>query len=232
MSEGTVYIRKYNAKDEELFPVNMREVWRYSGYMGLSSDVDEGLQKVFEEVRADLTNSIKYQVCYVRVPITWENDMPVLPINTNSKDLAKCLWGSSEIVMFAATAGLEIDRHIAKYERFSPVKALVAHAYGAERVECLCDVFCNEIQSEIAKEELYCTPRFSPGYGDLPLEIQKDFFNILNCSKHIGVALNESLLMTPSKSVTAIFGIGSCVSSRREHKCENCNKTDCEYRKQ
>jgi cobalamin-dependent methionine synthase I len=51
------------------------------------------------------------------------------------------------------------------------------------------------------------TQRFSAGYGDLPLELQRDIFGALDCQRKIGVTLNESLLMSPSKSVSAIVGI-------------------------
>lgn len=50
-------------------------------------------------------------------------------------------------------------------------------------------------------------PRFSAGYGDLPLEVQKDIFRVLDCPRKIGLTLNDSLLMSPTKSVTAIVGI-------------------------
>ena len=72
-------------------------------------------------------------------------------------------------------------------------------------------------------------PRFSPGYGDLPLELQKDVFRVLDCPRKIGLSLNESLLMSPSKSVTAIIGIGKG-DVEAENKCSACEKTDCAYR--
>ena len=58
-----------------------------------------------------------------------------------------------------------------------------------------------------------------------------DFFELLDCNRQIGVSLNDSLLMTPSKSVTAIFGIGTCVGAAVEQKCLTCRKTDCEFRR-
>ena len=95
-------------------------------------------------------------------------------------------------MIFAATVSLEIARYIARYQRLSPVKALMAQAYGAERIESLCDAFCNEIQDEVMKEGYCCSTRFSPGYGDLPLETQVDIFRLLDCSKQIGISLNQS----------------------------------------
>lgn len=247
MSENTIFVRKYPS-DEQVFPVNEREVWRYSGYMGLAEQVDGELKNLLEQVKKELQNVFAYKVCFRRMEVTWENGIPNLPFGVESKDLAKCLAGSQEVVLFAATIGLEIDRFIAKNSRFAPTKALLMQAYGAERVECLCDVFCKELEAEIASDGLGMTARFSPGYGDLPLTTQVDMFRLLDCNRQIGISLNESLLMTPSKSVTAIVGlkkekthcetetqIGSAQASvtqasAKNHKCELCNKLDCIYR--
>lgn len=229
MNENTIFVRKYSSSDE-IFSINKREIWRYSGYLGITENVDAGLNGVLDEVIDELKNSFAFKVCYRRMNITWKNGMPELPFSSVSRDLAKCLDGSTEIILFAATIGLEIDRHIAKHQRFSPTKALLMQAYGAERVESLCNAFCDEIKSSVAKENLSCTSRFSPGYGDLPLDTQIDMFKLLDCNRQIGISLNKSLLMTPSKSVTAIFGLGECVKKARKHGCSECNNVECEFR--
>jgi hypothetical protein len=146
-------------------------------------------------------NAFSYKVCYSAVDITWICGVAELPVKMfGSKDLSTCLKGCRKAVLMAATVGLGIDRLINKYERLSPSKALFLQALGAERVEALCDRFCRDLPGALR-------PRFSPGYGDLPLEVQKEFITYLDCTHLIGITLNDSLLMTPSKSVTAIVGI-------------------------
>lgn len=122
--------------------------------------------------------------------------------SVKSKDLAKNLTGCNRAVLFAATLGMEIDRLIEKYQKLSPAKAVMMQAIGAERIEAACDVFCRDLE-KIGKQR----PRFSPGYGDVKLDVQKDFFRILQPEKHLGLYLSESLLMKPSKSVTAFVGL-------------------------
>ena len=229
MSENTIFVKKYHSADER-FSLRESEVWRYCGYRGGTDAVEEHLKALFDGVVEELKDAFSYQVCYRRMKIRWEGEQPVLPFDTDSKDLAKCLRGSEEIILFAATIGLGIDRQIAKNQRFSPTKALLMQGYGAERVEVLCDVFCDEMKALAMDEGLACTPRYSPGYGDLPLEKQKDIFRLLDCSRQIGISLNESLLMTPSKSVTAIFGLGKCVGRAERTKCDACENEDCEFR--
>ena len=108
-------------------------------------------------------------------------------------------------MLFAATVGLEIDRAIVKYGKLRPSLAVCIQAVAAERIEALCNAFCDSLV-DMGYE---LKPRFSPGYGDLSLSVQQQIFSALNCPKSIGLTLNESLLMSPTKSVTAIVGVRS-----------------------
>ena len=49
--------------------------------------------------------------------------------------------------------------------------------------------------------------RFSPGYGDLPIETQVYMAKMLDLERRIGVRVNSNMMMNPVKSVTAIAGI-------------------------
>jgi cobalamin-dependent methionine synthase I len=79
-------------------------------------------------------------------------------------------------------------------------------ALGSERVESLCDAFEGYLKERLG-EGIALRPRFSPGYGDLSLEFQREVFTLLDCPRSLGISLSESLLMTPEKSVTALIGI-------------------------
>ena len=46
------------------------------------------------------------------------------------------------------------------------------------------------------------------GYDDFPLEGQKKFLEILDASKRVGVCVNSSMMLTPTKSVTCVIGLG------------------------
>ena len=124
-------------------------------------------------------------------------------ITSDSKALRKNLEGCERAVVFAATLGLDMDRLIAKYAGVKTAKALLFQAIGTERIEALCDVFCEDLQREYAQVK----QRFSAGYGDFSISAQKEIFTMLDCSRQIGLTLNDSLLMSPTKSVTAIVGV-------------------------
>lgn len=194
-------------------PFCEREILRYAGCKEASEDIAELLHSCVGEVRGKLT----YKVCWCCFSVTVENDVCDFGVfSVSSSGLTKCLANSREVVIFGATVGVEIDRLIARYSRISPSRALMLQAIGAERIEALCDAFCDEVE---------CNVRFSPGYGDLPLDTQRKIFDILNCGKRIGLTLNDSYLMSPSKSVTAF-----AVKGEKHNKCTTCQKTNCAYR--
>ena len=99
-------------------------------------------------------------------------------------------------------------------------------AIGAERIEALCDAFCRAYGEEAGP----CHPRISPGYGDFPLEAQRRLLPLLDGPRRSGLTLNGSLFMSPTKSVTAIVGIGggdTCTHGG----CAECGRTECAFRK-
>lgn len=184
--------------------IERREILRYMGCKGGDSQIDGLLDSCI----CESSNALSYRVVYTEVQISGDGDgIKLGEIMTASRDLQKCLSDCDKAVIFAATVGLGIDRLINKYGRINPSRAVCFQAIGAERIEALCDEFCKDISQKYAESGRKIRPRFSPGYGDLPLELQKDLFRILDCNKRLGLTLNESLLMSPTKSVTAIVGI-------------------------
>lgn len=188
------FVRSYPAPE-----YNKKEILRYAGVRGDAPELDGVLSDCMREAKDRLI----YKVCYAEFPITRRGGVLELGFSSvSSKSLQKNLEGCDKIILFAATVGIEIDRLIARYSVTIPSKALIFQAIGAERIEALCDMFCDEM----SRERTLC-PRFSAGYGDLPIETQRDVFRALDCPRKIGLTLNESLLMSPTKSVTAIVGI-------------------------
>lgn len=216
--ENFVYLEDFNAPEYD-----RKEILRYSG---VKNDVVE-INEIINECINELKGQLSFKVCYSFFPITIigeEIDFGFARIK--SKTLSKHLSSCKKVVMFSATIGVKIDRLIAKYTNLSPTKALIFQSIGTERIESLCNLFCNKIQTEHKN----VTPRYSPGYGDFPLEFQKYVFAVLDCHKKIGLSLNESLLMSPSKSVTAIIGISSDYICKAEQDCSVC-ESDCLFRR-
>lgn len=217
----TVFLKTFGEPE-----VNKKEICRY-----MKADINDNLtNELILSCLREIKEKLSYKVCFAEYDINiCEKDVLIGETKFCSKDLAKNLENAEKVVVFAATIGAEADRIIEKYNRLSPAKALAADAVCTERVESLCDAFNEEINKKAESEGKFTSPRFSAGYGDLSLTYQKQIFLMLDCGRKIGLTLNDSLLMSPAKSVTGFIGIGKkgCAASG----CSVCLKENCEFRR-
>lgn len=224
MSRYMIYTKTYVAP-----PIDESEILRYAGVREKTPD----MLCLMHDMLAEAEKILTYRVCWCDFKSKTEDGKVNLEFGEyRSKSLAENLSGCHKVVIFAATVGIGLDRLIAKYGAVSPSKALMLQAIGAERIEALCEAFCGDMKAELDKCGKVPARRFSPGYGDLPLEMQKDIFRVLECSRKIGLTLNGSMLMSPSKSVTAIVGINEKLCAGENKKdCDICGKPDCSFRR-
>ena len=196
--------------------VDKKEILRYMG----CKTPDENILSLLEECLTEAMPTLSYAVSYSVYPIKYKKDI-------SSNGLLKHLSDSDEIIIFAATIGVGIDRLISKYSRISPTKAVIFQAIGTERIEALCDAFCEEM-----KKKYKCiTNRFSPGYSDWDIKDQKLIISVTDATKNLGICLNDSFLMSPSKSVTAVVGIKN-TETEEKNPCESCDNAGCIYRRE
>ena len=183
--------------------INLSEAMRYLGYTKDSQPTEE-VKNLVAELACDVLAVQDLRVCYDVFDISIEGSMLDLGFaKVNSNSLAKNLSGCKKIILFACTAGAGIDRMLVKCSRLAPSKYAVVQALGAALAEDWCDDICARLSKEYGKLK----PRFSCGYGDLDLSLQRDIFTALSVTKNIGITLSDNLFMTPTKSVTAIVGI-------------------------
>ena len=227
--------------------INRREIYRYLGIKP-NMEPDAATEQLAEECIRELAEK-----CRPRAYARWfplracsapgaeeaadpgeAADSPLLDFScfqVRSRSLAKNLQGCSEVILFAATIGEGADLLARKYGRINVAKAVVMQAAAAAMIEAFCDEENEKLRAEAAEKGLYLRPRFSPGYGDFSLNHQRDFARVLEMQKTVGITLTESLLMLPSKSVTAVIGVSKqdarCVLSG----CESCRNAGCAFRR-
>lgn len=120
------------------------------------------------------------------------------------KSIKKLLAPCNKCVVMAITVGFELDMKIAALGSSSPALSLLADAAASSAVEDACDACCESIESELGVK---LTPRFSPGYGDLPMNIQPALLTLTNARRDLGLTVGAGCMLSPIKSVTAIAGI-------------------------
>ena len=179
--------------------INMQEAFRYAGVRG---EADENLLDLYQKACSLLAEHVKPKAVYAPVTLEYyDNGVIIEGEKIESSGLKKFLKGDKEVALMAATAGIEADRLINRYSMVEPSLALMIDALSAAAVEALCNKLC---------KGCFCVEeqrRFSPGYGDFPIEYQKRITEILSTPLNIGVTLTNSLMLTPSKSVTAVVPI-------------------------
>ena len=193
-------------KEYESVDFNLPEALRYAG-MPAHSAPQAGKDAVFDALE-EIGGDLFYKVGFLCMYLQWDEEgFPVLPFAQHSELLKKNLRGCEGVILFAATIGSGVDRYIRRYERSEVSKAAILQGLGAERVESLCNCFNEEVKRMASENHLKAHPRFSPGFGDLPISVQKEFLGALDATRRMGITLSESFLMAPSKSVTAIIGL-------------------------
>ena len=145
---------------------------------------------------------IKFASVRIRVIDVRGDEVFLEGTSVRSAALAAYFSGVRETYLFAVTLGSEVDRLIMKKRALSLTDGFVYDAVASAMAEAACDA----LEDRIHKGEK-TKNRFSPGYGDSPLSLQKDVLALLSADKLVGIKLLESLLMTPMKSITAFAAI-------------------------
>ena len=123
-----------------------------------------------------------------------------------SRKLAHHLEGCHAAYFVCGTLGTGFDALLRRVSVKSAADALVLQAVGTAAIEEWMDEIEESVKSELAPGEALVR-RYSPGYGDFPLEAQRELLGILDTPRTIGVSLTDTLLMAPSKSVSAVIGV-------------------------
>lgn len=217
--------------DITLGKINIEEVLKYLGHKG-GNIQKEDIEEIYKisEIAIKIAQP-KY--CFMEFPIEiLEDGVNVLgtTLFLKGNDIKNHLTNSKSCVLFAATLGLEIDKYL-RGNVYDIKNTLIFDCCASSLVESLCDEFEDILRKEKMSEGLFLTSRFSCGYGDLSINYQKDFVNVLNATRQIGLTVSSSSLLIPTKSVTAIMGVGN-KQGEKAYSCDICFlKNSCNIRK-
>ena len=177
------------------------ELLRYLGYSG---------QELSPELEARI-DAMEARCLEVARPASTSRAFAFeeLPLELPGDDIARHLRGAVEVTLFAVTLGLGVDRELRRLSLTDP-----------DRMEA-------QVRSDAAARGLFCSWRFSPGYGDLPLDVQPALLAVLDATRRLGITLTPSNLMVPTKSVTAIVGLHPIPQLGLASSCAVCSLAEC-----
>lgn len=145
------------------------------------------------------------------------------------RDIEAHLEGCTHALLLCVTLGEGADRAIRAAQAEDVTAGLLMDAMASAAVEQVCDLAEAAMLAKLP--EFHAAWRFSPGYGDLPLDIQGDFLAAVDAPRRVGVCVSDSGLLLPRKSVTAIIGLSDKPLERHRMGCSACNLANtCPYR--
>ncbi|WP_138268167.1 vitamin B12 dependent-methionine synthase activation domain-containing protein [Anaerofustis stercorihominis] len=207
-----------------------KETIRYLGYK--NNIVDNETLHLIEESLEELNGIVSKKIIYRNFNLSFHNEyISIGQMQIKSNNLMKNLSGCDEVIVIGATLGIQVDFLIRRYSNTQMSKAVVLQACAAAILEEYLDKWQKEKEIEYEREKRYLKPRFSPGYGDFDICHQQMLLRMLDSAKTIGLTMTQGYMLTPSKSVTAVIGIGKDKNVCMDRGCKTCNKKDCEFRK-
>ena len=199
-----------------------KEALRYLGYRG--KEPDEATAELVDRGYDELSAVSHPRDCYRIVDKSAAGTLLI------GRDVAAHLAESSRVIFFAATLGSEADKLIRTAEIRNMAYALVLDALASAMTEAHCDTLETRLHGEVGG---FFTWRYSPGYGDYPIDVQPEIIRFLNADKLIGLTVTESNILIPRKSVTAVIGVSDIEQSRGVRGCAACGMREkCTYRQE
>jgi hypothetical protein len=208
------------------------EILRYLGWKG--TPLPDHMEKLIDDCIQTTIQTITPKYLFRRFPISREHEAIKVEgagVVLTGKSIFRHLHGCDEVYLMCVTVGLEIEKLIRIKMVTSPDLGVIYDSCASSAVEALADEVQELIRAECKERGKFITSRFSPGYGDLPLDTQKELLLSMDSHRKIGLSLTDSLLLTPNKSVTAIIGItDENKDDKGKSKCDHCtNRDNCSF---
>ncbi len=213
--------------------LDRQEILRYLGWKGgaLTPQMEQLLSECIQSTLDTIRPAYRYQLFpleKVQQGIAVTGTGLVL----TGTSIVRHLEGCDSAYLLAGTIGLAHEQLLRKTMLIRPDAGVVLDSCGSAAAEAVAELADQEIQAQAAAQGKFCTPRFSPGYGDLPLTCQQPLLDALRGLQTLGMTVNSGGLLSPNKSVTAIIGVRDTPVTQTLSPCDACLKRgDCEFRR-
>ncbi|WP_462384564.1 hypothetical protein [Intestinibacillus massiliensis] len=213
-----------------LTAVNRNEVLKYLHYRGgeVPPETEVQLQEAMDTVLRTARPRYRFQA--FGIERTDGLRLAGTSFTLPGEEVASLLGECTRCVLLAATLGGEIESLLRRAQLTDMARAVILDACASSAIENVCD----NIETEILAQHpgMHLTDRFSPGYGDMPITVQRAFCEVMDTSRKIGLTVSASGILIPRKSVTAVIGLADRPQPKRFRGCEYCSLfATCAFRK-
>lgn len=213
------------------FKIEKTEVLRYLGYRG--QEISPELDAEIDRISQMCVDSAEPRYYFEVIPV---DPGPALRgVRLLGNDIQKHLTGAAHCAVMAATLGFSVERVLLRLAHRSTVSEMIYNAACTALIEAVSDACEGLIRDYARQRGLVTSYRYSPGYGDFPLDQQPDVLGLISADTRLGITLTDSMLMLPKKSVSALIGLypEDLGVRRGGTSCETCeNREHCEFRKE
>lgn len=198
----------------DIASIDRREVLRYLGYRRqelspeLASRIDEGIRRCLSVARP----MGSWRIFEVEGRGEEADGVPWVSLRGTAlvlrgSSMRRHMAGAVAAGVMAVTVGMGVERELRRLSLTDAVGELVLDAAATALVEEAADACEASVDAAGSRRGLRANRRFSPGYGDMPLDTQPVLLASLDAQRRLGITLSDTLLMTPTKSVTAVLGL-------------------------
>ena len=225
--------RRPTVESYDIRSVERSEVLRYLGYSGqpltpeLDARIDGVVARCLGVARPRGTHRT-FEVAGRRVeadgtPVT---DLAGTALALRGHSMEEHMAGAVAVGVMAVTVGMPLERELQRLALVDPLEQLIFDAAATTVVERAADACEASIVAEAAARGLYTNFRFSPGYGDMPMDTQPVLLATLDAQRRLGISLSPTYYMTPTKSVTAVVGLFAEPQPSSHRSCASCACAD------
>ena len=215
--------------------IPFQEVLRYTGYNEKIHELTEEMEIKIKNNTELVKRTISPRMVVSNIIDIEEADDHILcggVLRLEGNDIKAHLKDCYGIMIMGVTLGNEVDTLIRRTEILNMSEAVILDAACNVAIEEFSEKCEEEIRKNIRQDNKYLTMRYSPGYGDFPINIQEDLVNIIDGTRKIGLSVTSSHIMIPRKSITSIMGVANIDVKGKMAGCKNCvMKNKCIYRK-
>lgn len=205
-----MFFDKLVIEKEIPFRINRKAVYALLGYRKGTTTLSEKMASLVDASFKEALELVDPLGIYITRKIKEKGSDIYLarsPIILKGKSVQMLLKDSFAVTLLAAAIGPGVENKISEEtERGNLEKALILDVIGSEAVEAVANSFNARLISLARQDKNFLTTRFSPGYGDLDLGLQRDLYKEL-ALEETGITITEKNMLFPQKTITAVIGV-------------------------
>lgn len=189
--------------------LDIAEIYRRIGMPNADSERSLSFLPVVEQIRLRALEVIKACCIYDYVPVNVLSSGEILLDNKYPISVSTSFFqGAQEVLIAIQTIGpLLIEESSRLFNEGEMLEGMIMDSCGTVAVDEVLELLRGVVIQQVSERGLQTGHNLCPGGRQVPLEVQKIVFTVLD-GEQVGVALSDTMLMTPVKSHTQIIPVG------------------------